>query len=177
MHRRLEIDLGGIAVQLWYFGPGNAPGDTIVYVPSAKVAWTGNYLMAEGVPPMLLEGGTGPYLASLEKFQATLDVDTIVPGHGPMGRAGPAVDNFIAYMHELHDRAQRAIDDGLDLDAAVDAFPMSPSAAPARRRRAGSEHEGDGAPPSPAQRHGRVPGALSDQWSALTDRWLIQQGE
>jgi cyclase len=123
---RAEIDLGGVTVELWYFGPGNAPGDTIVYVPRDKVAWTGNYLMAKGVPPMLLEGGTAPYIASLEKFKAALDVEIIVPGHGPMGAAQSSVDNFIAYMHELHDHVSQAIADGLDAVAAVEAFPMSP---------------------------------------------------
>jgi len=122
---RLEVDLGGIVVELWYFGPGNAPGDTTVYVPSARVAWTGNYLMAQGVPPMLLEGGTAPYIASLERFRDTLDAERIVPGHGPMGAARPALENFIAYMREIHAHVRRAIDDGLDVDAAVAAFPMS----------------------------------------------------
>jgi cyclase len=122
---RLEIDLGAIVVQLWYFGPGNAPGDTTVYVPSAKVAWTGNYLMAQGVPPMLLEGGTASYIASLERFRDTLDAQRIVPGHGPMGAARPAVENFIAYMREVHTHVRRAIDDGIDVDAAVDGFPES----------------------------------------------------
>jgi len=121
----LAVDLGGITVELWYFGPGNAPGDTTVYLPAAKVAWTGNYLMAQGVPPMLLEGGTTPYVASLERFRDALDVETIVPGHGPMGPAKPAIDNFIAYMRQIHDHARQALADGLDVDAAVDAFPMS----------------------------------------------------
>jgi len=37
----LELDLGDRKVQLWHFGPGNTPGDTIVYVPEVKAAWTG----------------------------------------------------------------------------------------------------------------------------------------
>ncbi|MGD2128853.1 MAG: MBL fold metallo-hydrolase [Lysobacterales bacterium] len=123
---RLEIDLGGIVVELWYFGPGNAPGDTTVYVPSAKVAWTGNYLMAQGVPPMLLEGGTAPYIASLERFRDAIDAERIVPGHGPMGAAQPAIENFIAYMREIHQHVRQAIDHGLDADAVVEALPMSP---------------------------------------------------
>jgi cyclase len=38
------IDLGDLEVQLWSFGPGNGPGDTIVYIPSVRAAWTGNSL-------------------------------------------------------------------------------------------------------------------------------------
>jgi cyclase len=33
-----EVDLGGRIVQLWHFGPGNSPGDTVVWVPGAGVA-------------------------------------------------------------------------------------------------------------------------------------------
>lgn len=37
---RLELDLGGLTVQFWRFGPGSSPGDAVVYVPEARVAWT-----------------------------------------------------------------------------------------------------------------------------------------
>ncbi|MGD8375180.1 MAG: MBL fold metallo-hydrolase [Acidobacteriota bacterium] len=127
---RASVDLGGIEVQLWHFGPGNAPGDTIVYVPTARAAWTGNYLMAKGVPPMLLEGGTGPYIASLERMQATIDCETIIPGHGPTGEAQPAIQNFLAYLRELHERVRQAIRDGLDVDAATASYAMSPLLGP-----------------------------------------------
>jgi glyoxylase-like metal-dependent hydrolase (beta-lactamase superfamily II) len=85
-----EIDLGGRVVQLLYFGPGNGPGDTIVYLPDAQVAWTGNYLSHAGIAPMLLQGGPAPYLASLRRMRAALpELGTIVPGHGPVGTATP----------------------------------------------------------------------------------------
>lgn len=38
----LALDLGGREVELWHFGPGNSPGDTVVWVPEARAAWTGN---------------------------------------------------------------------------------------------------------------------------------------
>jgi len=72
--RYCAIDLGNKLVELWHFGPGNAPGDTIVYVPEAKVAWTGNFLMASGLPPMLLEGGPGPYIDGRWVYQCTWGV-------------------------------------------------------------------------------------------------------
>jgi len=34
-----EIDLGGRVVQLWHFGPGNGPGDTVSTSP--QPAWPG----------------------------------------------------------------------------------------------------------------------------------------
>lgn len=88
----LEIDLGGRTVQLWHFGPGNGPGDTLVYVPDARVCWTGNFLGRAGIAPMLLIGDPIGYLASLRAMRDTLDVERLVPGHGFMADAGPAID-------------------------------------------------------------------------------------
>lgn len=79
----LRLDLGGRAVELHHFGPGNTPGDAVVYVPEAKVAWTGNLVLGVGVP-FLIEGGAEPYLRTIERFADALDVETIVPGHGPI---------------------------------------------------------------------------------------------
>jgi cyclase len=44
----LELDLGGRVVELYHFGHGNTPGDTVVYVPEARVACTGNLIVGEG---------------------------------------------------------------------------------------------------------------------------------
>lgn len=43
-NRFLRIDRGDQEVELWHFGPGSGPGDTIVYSQRAKIAWTGNFL-------------------------------------------------------------------------------------------------------------------------------------
>src|SRR5256712_4638985 len=55
----LELDLGGRVVELYHFGHGNTPGDTVVFVPEARVAWTGNLIAGEGFIPFLIEGGAG----------------------------------------------------------------------------------------------------------------------
>src|SRR5207249_2609615 len=52
----LELDLGGRVVELYHFGHGNTPSDTVVYVPEARVAWTGNLIGGEGTIPLLIEG-------------------------------------------------------------------------------------------------------------------------
>lgn len=112
-----EIDLGGRAVQLHHFGPGNGPGDTIVYVPEARAAWTGNYLCRAGIAHMLLQGGPQPYLASLRRMKEALpDLRTIVPGHGPMGDGQAAIDTLIAYLETLHDEVAASVAAGRSLD-------------------------------------------------------------
>ena len=55
----MKIDLGGRVVELYHFGSGNTPGDTVVYVPEAKVAWTGNLVLGRGHPPLSHRGRGG----------------------------------------------------------------------------------------------------------------------
>jgi cyclase len=78
----LSVDLGGVKVELHHFGPGNTPGDTVVYVPRARVAWTGNLVVGQGTIPPLFEGRGPTYLRTIARFAGSLDVDTIIPGHG-----------------------------------------------------------------------------------------------
>jgi cyclase len=131
----LQVDLGGRVVELWHFGPGNAPGDAVVYVPDARVAWTGNLLPRAGIAPMLLEGGPTQYVDTLLAMRRTLDPTiTIVPGHGPVGEAGQAIAWLIGYLRDLETSVRQAMADGLDPSTAVatspipDRYPIAPHA-------------------------------------------------
>ncbi|MEN3538311.1 MBL fold metallo-hydrolase [Microbispora sp. ZYX-F-249] len=112
-----EIDLGGRVVQLHHFGPGNGPGDTIVYVPDARTAWTGNFLCHAGTAHMLLQGGPEPYVGSLRRMREALpDLETVVPGHGPMGDGPAALDDLIGYLERLHAEVEASVRAGRDLE-------------------------------------------------------------
>jgi cyclase len=120
----LEIDLGGRTVELWHFGPGNGPGDTLVYVPDAKVCWTGNFLGRAGIAPMLLIGDPPAYIASLQAMRDTLDVDRLVPGHGFMAAAKPAVDWMLRYLERLLDTVSTRRTAGEPVEAMLDSIPL-----------------------------------------------------
>ncbi|MFI7221383.1 MBL fold metallo-hydrolase [Micromonospora maritima] len=114
---RAEIDLGGRVVELWHFGPGNGPGDTVVHVPEARIAWTGNLLCHAGIAHMLLQGGPRPYLRTLRAMrQALPELATIVPGHGPMGDAGAAIDALSVYLERLDQEVAAAVQKGRSLE-------------------------------------------------------------
>jgi cyclase len=119
-----EVDLGDQVVELHHFGPGNGVGDVIVYEPTTKTAWTGNFLPRAGVCPMLLEGGPGPYIESLEKMRTTIDVKTVVPGHGPMGDGREAIDIMIGYLRGLQESVRAAVDAGRGLERTVEETPL-----------------------------------------------------
>ena len=119
----LELDLGGRVVELYHFGHGNTPGDTVVFVPEARVAWTGNLIAGEGFIPFLIEGGAGAYLETMAKFTHTLEVATIVPGHGLL-TSGTILGRHLPYLSELIEAVRKAIRAGQSLEEAIAATPL-----------------------------------------------------
>lgn len=118
---RAEIDLGGRVVELHHFGPGNGPGDTVVYDPSSRAAWTGNFLCVAGSPHMLLQAGPEPYLESLRRMREALpDLETIVPGHGPAGDGHRAISALIRYLERLRNEVGAAFESGYGLAETYD---------------------------------------------------------
>ncbi|MCH7836578.1 MAG: MBL fold metallo-hydrolase, partial [Chloroflexi bacterium] len=74
---------GDRAIELLYMGPAHTPGDTLIYLPREKVLFAGDVAFHYVVP--------GPFDCHVSGWIrvadriANLDVETIVPGHGPIG--------------------------------------------------------------------------------------------
>ena len=119
----LELDLGGRVVELHHLGHGNTPGDTVVYVPEARVAWTGNLIVGAGSIPFLIEGGAGAYLETIARFSHTLEVGTIVSGHGLIASA-PILSSYLSYLSELIESMRKAVRAGQSLEETIAATPL-----------------------------------------------------
>jgi cyclase len=79
---RLDLDIGGIEVQLIELGPAHTAGDVIAYVPSAHTIFTGDLLFIGGTP-IIWAGPLSNWVAACDVMLG-LDADRIVPGHGPI---------------------------------------------------------------------------------------------
>jgi cyclase len=79
---RLDIDVGGRLVELVEVGPAHTAGDVIAYVPDARTVYTGDILFIGGTP-IVWAGPLSNWIAACD-FILGLDVDTVVPGHGPL---------------------------------------------------------------------------------------------
>ncbi len=120
---QMDIDLGGIQVQIYHFGYGNSPGDLVVYAPSAHVAWTGNFMLGEGIVPLLIGQARIPrYLDAVARFSETLEAKTIVPGHGGLTSEREAVPLYMGYLSELLQVAAHAVETGLTEEEVTGAF-------------------------------------------------------
>jgi len=62
--------------------PGHTPGQLAVHVPEERVVFTGDTIFS-GCQTWLMTSNVEQWLAALERIRG-LDVDWIVPGHGPV---------------------------------------------------------------------------------------------
>jgi cyclase len=76
---RLAIALGDRHVDVLHYGRGVTPGDAFVYLPTEKVLLIGDLIV--NLVTFALSGYPTEWLHVLERID-TLDVDTIVTGHG-----------------------------------------------------------------------------------------------
>lgn len=79
---RLEVDVGGRAIELIEVGPAHTNGDTIVVVPDTRTVFTGDILFNGGAP-IVWAGPLENWIAACD-LMLGMDVETVVPGHGPV---------------------------------------------------------------------------------------------
>lgn len=63
--------------------PGHSPGSVCLYWPDRKTLMSGDLIFAQGVGRTDFPGGSGKQLKKSIQRMAGLDIETILPGHGP----------------------------------------------------------------------------------------------
>jgi glyoxylase-like metal-dependent hydrolase (beta-lactamase superfamily II) len=95
---RLNVDVAGTAVELIEVGPAHTRGDVLAYVPGEKTMFTGDILFIDGTPIVW----AGPFENWINACDLILglDLETIVPGHGPITdkKGVAAVRDYLAYV-------------------------------------------------------------------------------
>ena len=123
--RDLVLHVGDKRLELTNLGPAHTRGDVIVHVPADRTVYTGDIVFVGG-HPVMWAGPVSNWIAACDHILG-LDVETVVPGHGPIsGKA--EVRALRQYLAELRDEAKKRYDAGLDWVAAseeivADFFP------------------------------------------------------
>jgi glyoxylase-like metal-dependent hydrolase (beta-lactamase superfamily II) len=96
--RRLDVEVGGRSIELIEVGPAHTAGDTIVHVPDAGTVYTGDILFIGGTP-IVWAGPLSNWVAACD-LMLGMDVDTVVPGHGPLTDKGgiAQVRDYLAFV-------------------------------------------------------------------------------
>jgi cyclase len=99
----LSLRVGGRELRLIEVGPAHTRGDTLVYAPAERVLFSGDILFA-GAHPIAWAGPVSNWIAACDRILA-MDVDVIVPGHGPLSGLD-AVRELKAYFEYLYVQAR-----------------------------------------------------------------------
>jgi len=82
-HQQMNIHLGNREVELLHFGLGHTLGDVLVHLPADRLLFAGD-IAFHYVTPLGFEGHISRWIRVADRV-AAMKVDTIVPGHGPVG--------------------------------------------------------------------------------------------
>ena len=77
-----SLALNGLDLEILHT-PGHSPGSVSVFWPACKALFTGDVIFAEGVGRTDLPGGDGELLKQSIQRLAQLEIDILLPGHGP----------------------------------------------------------------------------------------------
>jgi len=106
----LEMNVGGRALKLIEVGPAHTRGDTLVHVVEDGVLFSGDILFSQA-HPIAWAGPVSNWIAACDRILA-LDVDVIVPGHGPLADLD-AVRELRAYFEYLYAEARACHAEGM----------------------------------------------------------------
>jgi cyclase len=118
----LTVHVGDKAVHLYDVGPAHSRGDLIVHVPDDRVAYVADLLFVGG-HPALWSGPVGNWIAVCDRLLG-LDLDVVVPGHGPLTDLD-GVREFRDYLSHLEQEGRRLHAEGLDRYEAALALDLS----------------------------------------------------
>lgn len=116
--KELDLRVGDKPVHLIEVGPAHTRGDVLVHSPNDRVVYTGDILFIEGTPVMW-QGPIANWIKACLLIE-DMDVDLIVPGHGPITDKH-GVAKVRHYLQYVRDEAWARYDAGLSaFDAARD---------------------------------------------------------
>ena len=117
----LTLDYGGTTVRLMHWGAAHTTGDALVYIPEAKLLFAGDLAFFYATP--LCRGDMANWVRIIDRIEDDLDVERIIPGHGPPGGSLELSDQR-EYLDFLLTRTRACFDDGLPEEDAVAAIEL-----------------------------------------------------
>jgi cyclase len=121
----LTVYCGSRRLELLHLGPAHTIDDTLVYMPEERILFAGDVAFFY-VTPLAFEGNIGGWIDVAERI-LQMDVDWIVPGHGPIG--GKAELALMRdYLIMLREQARPGYESGLSAEATAAAIDLGPYA-------------------------------------------------
>ena len=113
---QMDVKVGDKEVKLIEVGPAHTLGDVLIHVPGDRVVFTGDILFVGGTP-IIWAGPVGNWIKACDLIMG-MDVDAIVPGHGPItDNAG--VRKMREYLVFVDTETRKRYDAGLSMEDAI----------------------------------------------------------
>ena len=111
-----DLRVGNKDVHLIEVGPAHTAGDVIVHVPSDRMVFTGDIVFLTNTP-ILWTGPHENWISAIDSLMA-MDIDYVVPGHGPVTDK-QGVAKVKDYLQHVEREARARFDAGLSLEEAI----------------------------------------------------------
>ena len=112
----LDLTVGDKHVKLLEVGPAHTKGDVLIHVPDENVIYTGDILFIGGTP-IIWAGPVRNWIKACDIIME-LDVDVVVPGHGPItDKTG--VKQVQSYLQFVDEEARKRFDADMDFEEAA----------------------------------------------------------
>ena len=121
------INMGGTLIELKHRQGGHTPGDTLIWLPQKSVLFSGDVVYVDRVLGLHPVSRTKTWLNSFA-VNEQLKPQTIVPGHGNVTTLATAQAETRDLLLALRSHMKKAVDDGVDISAAVKSFNGKPFA-------------------------------------------------
>lgn len=115
---RSELNLGGQRIEVLDFGDAHFPGDTVVWLPAAGVAFAGDLVYVERLLSFAPASNGPSWLAAFERLVALAPVH-VVPGHGGPTNMATAQAQTGAYLRFVVNGVARHAKDMAGVEAAL----------------------------------------------------------
>ena len=120
-----RLELGGVVFEFKHRGGAHTPGDTMVWLPQKSVLFTGDVVYVDRMLGVLPVSSTRHWLDTFAVVEQ-LRPQVLVPGHGSVTNVATAQADTQALLLALRAHMKKAVDDGVDISAAVKSFDATP---------------------------------------------------
>ncbi len=120
-----RLELGGVVFEFKHRGGAHTSGDTMVWLPQKNVLFTGDVVYVDRMLGVLPVSRTLRWLDTFAVIEQ-INPQVLVPGHGSVTTVASARADTQAYLVALRAHMKKAVDDGVDVSAAVKSFDAAP---------------------------------------------------
>jgi glyoxylase-like metal-dependent hydrolase (beta-lactamase superfamily II) len=121
----VTLELGGTTLALLHRGGGHTPGDMMVWLPGPKVLFSGDIVYVERMLSVIPVSNSKAWVNAFKAIEDLAPLH-LVPGHGKVSTLAVARADTADYLLALRAHMKKAVDEGLDMSAAVKSFNAAP---------------------------------------------------